>query len=465
MLKRIVLILLFMIQPMFAWAESDINSDATQSPTIVRKDNSGKVTELLMTSMDAIKLAGNLVDRGDYEHASQILTKLPETDNIEVETERWYLLAQIFQRTGDYERAIKIYRQMLDERPDLVKVRYELALCYMAQKQWYRADYNLRLAMAGDDIPPKIKQQMIYYRYIARQNKRWNVWFNFGAAPDNNVNQATGGNECIMYGGYPFCHELPKPEKAIGYNLSLGGNYEFVLSEHWRWKNETNIYINTYDKHKYDDVYLSLASGPRYIWENGDVWLSGIASRRWYGGEKYNWSGGGRLDTHYDWTRKFSTGLSLRVVQNTFDENGDFMDGQTYSVSPYATYSLDSTKYFVLRGGIERDTAGVDAYADWRYSTSIGFGAELPWGFNVYLEPAFSWVNYDGPRWTVKNHTYQPVVERDFIQRYTVSLSNSKIDFMGFVPTLTFSYTSRESNIHSREYDKFITEFSFRQRF
>ncbi|MBO4745547.1 MAG: DUF560 domain-containing protein [Alphaproteobacteria bacterium] len=465
MFKSIVLILLLMIQPMFAWAESDINSGGAQSQTIVRKDESGKVTELLMTSMDAIKLAGNLVDRGDYEHASQILTMMPETDNTAVETERWYLLAQIFQRTGDYDDAIKIYREILDERPDLAKVRYELALCYMAKEQWYRADYQLRLAMAGDDIPQRVKQQMMYYRYVARQNKRWNVWFNFGAAPDNNVNQATGGNECIMYGGYPFCHELPKPEKAIGYNLSLGGNYEFVLSDQWRWKNEANIYINMYDKHQYDDLYLSVSSGPRYIWENGDVWLAGIASRRWYGGEKYNWSAGGKLDTHYDWTRKFSTGLSLRVMQNTFDENGKFMDGETYSVAPYATYSIDSSKYLVWRGGIDRDTAGADAYADWRYGTGIGFGAELPWGFNLYLEPYFSWVKYDGPRWAVEDNAYQPVKERDFLQRYTVSLSNNKIDVLGFVPTLTFSYTSRDSNIHSREYDKFTTEFSFRQRF
>ena len=141
------------------------------------------------------------------------------------------------------------------------------------------------------------------------------------------------------------------------------------------------------------------------------------------------------------------------------------MDGETYSIAPYTTYSIDSSKYLVWRGGIDRDTAGADAYADWRYGTGIGFGAELPWGFNVYLEPYFSWVKYDGPRWAVKDNAYQPVKERDFLQRYTVSLSNNKIDVLGFVPTLTFSYTSRDSNIHSREYDKFTTEFSFRQRF
>jgi len=437
---------------MFAWAESDMPESR---PTI---------TEISMTALDAVKLAGNLIDAGDYEHATQILTMMPDTDSEPVEIERWYLIAQIAQRTGDYDTAIKIYKQLLDEKPDLVKIRYELALCYMAKEQWYRADYHLRLAMAGNDIPDSVKQQMMYYRYIARQNKRWNVWFNFGAAPDNNVNQGSGGTECVWFDGRLYCRELPKPEKAIGYNFILGGNYEFVLSSNWRWKNEGNIYTNVYNKSQFDDLYLSVASGPRYIWERGDVWLAGIANRRWYGWERYSWSAGAKLDTHYDWTRKLSTGLSLRATNNRYDV-ADYINGHTYGVAPYITYSIDSTKYFILRGGVDRDIASVDTFSDWRYNSGIGFGAEIPWGFSVYLEPSFSWTNYDGPRWATKHNKYQPVIEHNFTQRYTFSMSNNKIDFYGFVPTLTVSYTKHDSNINSRDYNKWTTEFTMRQRF
>ena len=456
MLKKIVF-LLILIQPMFTWAESSTSPKNTEKET----------TKITMTALDAVKLAGDMVYSGDYNEALQILTKMPQTNNLPVEIERWYLLAQIEQRRGNIDEAIKIYKKILDDQPDLVKVRYELALCYMAKKQWYRADYHLRLAMAGKDIPDVIKQQMMYYRYIARKNKRWNVWFNFGAAPDNNVNQASGGEECLegFMGYFTGCTPYTQPEKAIGYNLLLGGNYEFVLSEHWRLKNEANIYSNIYNKHKFDDLYISMASGPRYIWERGDVWLSGVAARRWYGWDRYNWSLGGKIETHYDWNRKLSSGLSLRVLNNDYDEYGDYMNGQTYSVAPHISYSIDSTKYVVLRGGIDRDTAKKAVYANWRYSAGIGFGAEIPWGFSVYFEPSFSWANYDGPRWVVQDNDYKPITERDFTQRYTLSISNNKIDWWGFVPTLTISYTNRDSNIHSREYEKWTTEFTMRQKF
>jgi len=424
---------------------------------------------LTMSALDAVKLAGRLMDAGDYEHATQILTMMPQTNNLPVEIERWYLLAQMAQRRGDYDTAIKIYRKILDDQPDLVKIRYELALCYMAKKQWYRADYHLRLAMAGTDIPPNVKQAMMYYRWVARQNKNWNVWFNFGAAPDNNVNQASGERICgTWYGWFNGCTDTTEPERAVGYNMTLGGNYEFRLSNHWRWKNDANIYTNIYDKHKYDDLYLSASTGPRYVWERGDVWLAAVGARRWYGRDRYNWSAGLKLDTNYDFTRKLSGGITLRVLDNKYDEY-DYINGQTYSSNARVSYSLDATKYIILRGGVDRDTAKSDVYANWRYSTGIGFGAVLPWGFHVYLEPSLTWTNYDAPRLVVVSRDniiqWDRITERDLLQRYAVSLSNNKFDVWGFVPTLTVSYMHRDSNIPTRDYSKTTIEFSFQQRF
>ncbi|MBR4507399.1 MAG: DUF560 domain-containing protein [Alphaproteobacteria bacterium] len=74
-------------------------------------------------------------------------------------------------------------------------------------------------------------------------------------------------------------------------------------------------------------------------------------------------------------------------------------------------------------------------------------------------------MNYDGARWVVKDEQFTKLAERDFIQRYAISLSNNKFDIWGFVPTFTVSYTRRDSNIKNREYDKTTLEFSMQQRF
>ena len=86
---------------------------------MARADNDDKKsTEITMTTTQAMQLAGQLVNNGDYEHAYQMLTMMPDTGNGELETERWFLLAQIASRRGDIDGAIRIYQKILDARPD-----------------------------------------------------------------------------------------------------------------------------------------------------------------------------------------------------------------------------------------------------------------------------------------------------------------------------------------------------------
>lgn len=421
--------------------------------------------EITMTTTQAIQLAGKMVDSGDFEHATQILTKMPEMHNLPLEIERWFLMGQIAQKQGDMDTAIKIYRGLLDKNPDLARVRFELAVCYMRQKKWRRADYHLRLAMAGADLPDNAKQMMNYYRYIIRQNKNWNLWFNFGAAPDNNVNNAVAGQECIMTMFGLMCRTLDAPESAVGVNLALGGDYEFKLSDNWRIKSEANAYSNFYDKHRYDDLYLSVSTGPRYVWSRGDVWLAAVGARRWYGWDEYNLSGGARLDANYDFSRRLSGGMYLRVMKNKYDEYSDLLDGFTYSLAARAVYSFNASVYMVVRGGANRDVAESSVYSYWQPNFSVGVGAELPFGFHAYLEPGIYWTLYDKARWTVKNNTLTEIAERDFTHRYALSVSNNKLAVLGFVPTITLSYTRRDSNIWQREFDKTAIEFTMQQRF
>ena len=423
------------------------------------------ITEITLTEREALQVADNLIAVGKYTNAQKILTQMPLTGQTPLELERWYLLAKIERLKGNIDEAIRIYRKLLDEKPDLVKIRYELALCYMKKEQWHRADYHLRLAMAGENLPDDVKKMMAYYRYVIRQNKRWNIWFNLGAAPDNNINNGNGGEECVVNGWGRFCRDLKEPETAVGVNLTLGGNYEFVLSDHWRWKSDANVYSNMYDKHEYDDLYLTASTGPRYIWNRGDVWLAAIGVRRRYGGKGYNRSYGGKAETNYDFTRSLSGGLTLRTLSNKYDEYGPFLNGRTYSGNLRISYAFDAHLYTVLRTGLTREKTVNPIYSYWQPSVGIGFGAELSHGFHIYAEPFFYWTTYDDKQWVVKNNRFTQITERDFAQRYAVSLSNNKFDIWGFVPTVTLSFTKRDSNIWQREYKKTTLEFTFQQRF
>ena len=418
-----------------------------------------------LSDRDYFIIAEQMEIDGKTDNANQVFYELLHSSDNTVSLDSAFKLAQVAMKAERFKDASLYYRWMLQQNPNLPQVRFELALCYMKLGKWQQADYQLRLALAAPDIPIEMQKIMFHYRYLIRQNKNWNVWFNFGAAPDNNINNAIGGTECVntMFG--PMCRDLSDPESAIGYNFSLGGNYEFKLSDHWRWKSDAFVYSNIYDISDYDDLYLSVGSGPRYIWNRGDVWLAGVWNRRWYGWERYNWSVGAKLDLNYDFTRKLSGGLYLQYLNNSYDLYDDFLSGDTYSAQMRFSYSFNARLYSMLRVGLTREVANAPEYSYWQPGFGIGIGAELPWGFHVYGEPYFYWTAYDDDKWVVHNGTFSQITERDFTQRYSISISNNKFDIWGFVPTVVLGYTHRDSNIWQREFDKFSAEFTMRQRF
>ena len=90
---------------------------------------------------------------------------------------------------------------------------------------------------------------------------------------------------------------------------------------------------------------------------------------------------------------------------------------------------------------------------------------DMAYGFHVYVEPMLTYMQYKGPRWTVKDYQFMQIKEHDVTQRYSISLSNRNIEYMGMMPVLTYSYTDKSSNIWQREYQKSLIELSIQKRF
>lgn len=418
-----------------------------------------------LAKIDTLKTAGDLIDKGDPARAKQILTDMPQSQDESVEIERLFLLGKIAQEQNDYDTAIEIFSKILNIQPGLAKARYELAVCYIYDEQWTRADYHLRLAMAGDDLSDDMKQKIDYYRYFIRQNKNWDVRFRIGTTPDTNVNNGNGGQECIVDGVPRFCRDAKDLESIKGTNFSTGGEYEFKLSEHWRWKTDALLYTDMYNKSGYDDLYLSASTGPRYIWSRGDIWLAGIAAKRWYDEKSYNHAYGSKVDANYDFTRKLYGGITVWMLDNKYEHFGEYLNSQVYATDMRLTYSLDARMYVTIKYGVTRENAETPSYSYWEPNISLGFGIELPDGFYVYAEPSFYWFYYDDTQWVAKDGVYTQMKEQDFMQKYSLSLSNNRLEFFGFTPTLILSYATKDSNVWHSGQRKYAFDITLRRRF
>ncbi len=425
---------------------------------------SNPTTVISMTHEQALVFVKDLIIQGKLDDARKVLLAKPY-DTKELEIERLYLLAQVATLEHKYNEAIDIYYFILDHQPDIANIRFRLAELYLKKEDWIRAEYHYRLALSHKDTPKEIQQRIQYALYYIRKNKNWNLWFNIGIAPDNNINNTTSGEQCVSTLFGVMCNTLDEPEKDVGLNTMFGGDYEFKLNDNWRLKNEFMFYNSKYNDKKYDDTYLYYTLGARYIYNKGDIFFGPTFSKRYLAHKSYNYSTGFMFETSYDITKQLNANLTLNYTPTYYDDYSDILNGDVKSARLRLFYALDSSKYFIFKTGYEYEKTKDKTYTNDRINLALGFGAELPYGFHVYAEPSVIFTNYKGKRWTVDNYEFKQIKEHDTTQKYSISLSNRKISFMGFVPTLTYSYTDKSSNIWQREYEKSLIEFTIQKRF
>lgn len=433
-----------------------------QASTLNSDDH--KTTVVTMTHEQTLTFAQELIEKNKLEDAKKVLLLKPFQQK-ELEIERLYLLAQIATKENKIDEAIDIYYFILEHQPNISNIRFRLAELYLIRKDWIRADYHYRLALADKELPIPIQIRIKQALYYIRQNKNYNFWFNFGIAPDNNVNNTTSGEQCVMTMFGPMCNTLDDPEKDIGLNITVGGNYEFKLSDNWRIRNEALIYSLKYQDKKYDDIYLSYVLGLKYVYNKGDVFFGPTFSKRFLGHKAYNYTTAFMVDTGYDLTKQLNARLYLAYTPTHYDDYGDILDGNVKTARLRMFYALDSSKYLIFKTGYEYEKTKDKTYTNDRVNLALGFGADIPFGFHIYAEPSVLFTNYKGKRWTVKDYEFKEVKEWDITQRYSVSLSNRKVSLWGLMPVLTYSYTDKKSNIWQREYQKSLIELSIQKRF
>lgn len=426
------------------------------------KNNDDDIKEIKLKDADLLTISKDLISKNNIDDAEKILNAKPY-NQLELEIERLYILAEIYNRKGNLKKSEEIYRYILNYQPNLTNIRLSLAKLYYKQENWYRADYHFRLALTDKTLPPEVKDNINTALYFIRQNKNWNLWFNFGLTPDNNINNGQTGKQCINSPWGILCNTLPPPERAIGLNSAIGLNYEYKLSDNLRLRNELSIQKNTYDKKQYNDLYLSYNFGPKYVYKKGETFLALTTNRRYAASKYYSYSIGAKLDTNYDITNKLNGSIGLAYSPTFFVEYGDSLNSNSYSINYSLNYNINAKRYILFKNGYDFDRPKDTKYSNNRINYAIGFGTLMPYGFSLYIEPSISHTFYNNENYFVKDFAYKKLKEKDLTERYSISISNNKIDFYGFTPNLSFTFTKKHSNIWQKEYKKSSIEFNMKQ--
>ncbi|MEN3950282.1 surface lipoprotein assembly modifier [Iodidimonas sp. SYSU 1G8] len=409
----------------------------------------------VMTPPEVIEVAKRLILAGQTDPARRLLERIaPQApDPVEVR----FLLGTIAAAEKRYGDAVKIYRDILTDKPGITRVRLELARALFLNEEDEAAEHHFHLALSDQPPGPVADNIKMFLDAIrARKDFRWTV--GFSVAPDTNINVAPEDERVDLF-GLPFIlDENARQRSGVGVVVSGGAEYSPDLSQ--RTKLESNVYVrhSEYKGGAFDDTLVSAGIGPSFRWSRTTISAQATGYYRWYGGDAYNRALGGQVTWEQDIARRWRASATIGYQQVDYLLN-DQLDGPLYSFTATVTYGLSSRSY--LRGIFAVNYERADALAlrntEWRYG--LGLYRELGWGIIAYLQPEITFNPYKG---------IQPAFNRrrnDTELRVGLSLIKRDINLWGFSPELRYTFVKNHSSIDFYDYDRHRVEIGVSRKF
>lgn len=415
-----------------------------------------------VTPQQLLSKAESLIHARQYQAALPLVEALRQVP--ELQMQHRFLAGYIAIETGDVKGAIRQFRSILDENPGQTRVRLELARAYLMTGKEASADYHFRLAQNDENLPDEIARTIRNTRSILRDQRIWRFSFDFGFAPDTNINGATNA-ETIDINFGPIKLPLQLDENArersgIGQSAGFSGGIRAKVDDRLALLFDADSKIINYKGKSADDIVVQIAAGPELrIARYSSISLQAVGLQRWYGGRLATREYGGRFGYQQALSEGQRVGIELDV-RRTESEISSAYSG--WQLGANATYEQLVGKSLIASASVfaRRDLLNADAYSSFNYGVNLGIGGELPLGLNAGVSASISRSEFDAPLLLYSTENRQDW--RGFARAY---LGSRKVKFLGFSPSIDYNYSRVDSNYSLYEMTRHRVNFKFARYF
>lgn len=369
-------------------------------------------------------------------------------------------------RDGKLDEAIAAFRAILVDRPELVRVRLELARAFFLKEEDTLARRHFEQVLAGRPPPPVVANIARFLRTM-RARRRWQAHFGAAIAPDSNLNAASSERTIFLdFHGQriPFTRQGDiAPKSGLGLSIWGGGEYQYPLSQTLRLRSGANASMREYKGGTFDRQSVSAHLGPRRLIDaRTEASLLATVDRQWTAGMPETDSFGLRLEGEHRLTPRLGMfGRASAARRNCRDCN--HLDGPEGNVSLGANW----VALPILRVGGNAGWNWARANAEhWRSrGPRVGLGATLalPAGFTVGLRASLQRTEYQGPGFAHRTIDRKP--REDETQTLSLSVHNRAVTVLGFSPRLSLVREERDTNAQALDYRRNRAELSLVRQF
>ena len=354
------------------------------------------------------------------------------------------------EREALLDEAIASLRAVLINRPDLVRVRLELARAFFLKVEDSLARGHFERVLAGRPPAPVVANVQRFLAEI-RARRRWTMYLGAAVSPDSNIGGAS--DEQIIYiNDLPFRRDAEElTTSGIGVSVWTGGEYQHPLGDRLRLRLGGDLSRQDYGGRKFDQTFVSAHIGPRWLVDKDtDVSLVASARRRWTGtAPSYD-----DLGVRVEAGRRLTPRIRVSGRASWYHRDNltrDFLDG------PILDFTLGGSWVIlpILRAdgaaGYARERPKSERWRNASRWLRLGASVALPLGFTVSGSGELRWTNYEG-NWFPFTRDGAPREDRTRILRATVH--NRAFTLFGFSPQLVVTNEARDTNAQLHDYKR-----------
>lgn len=364
------------------------------------------------------------------------------------------------------DASIVLFRAILAEHPDFVRVRLDLARAFFLRGRDGLARRHFERALSANPPEPVVAN---INRHLAelRARRRWSGHFGMALAPDTNIGAASASETVLLdvFGQrLPFTLDDGGEKSGVGLALWAGGERQEPLAPNWRLRMGGDIFLRDYSGSRFDRMGLGGHVGPRWlIGPRTEASLLLAARRDWQAGDPTGRSLGFRLEAF----RRLSPRLSGRFGASRVEKRNDestHLDGPATDLSVSLSWAATPILQTDIRAGWGREQPEAEDLHNRTRWVSLGASAALPRGFNVSGTLTGRWASYEGPGRPPTN-VLDGMPREDVTRSIRLTVLKRDLTIRGFSPQLSVTNERRESNAQQADYRRTGAEISFVRQF
>ena len=277
-----------------------------------------------------------------------------------------------------FEDAAMAFRAVLNEKPDAIAARLELARMLAALGRENEARRELRQAQAAG-IPADAAPMVEQFAAAIRSPQRFGGSVEWSLAPDSNINRATQSRTLDTIIAPLTLSEDARAKSGLGVRTAGQAFAKLPVTPGLALVPRVAGLANLYDETRFNDVSASALLGVEWRGRKSRVSPSIGETRRWFGGEPY-----ARTRTvAVDWVRAVNARsqliVSLSAGEARYDQNS-LQDGHLYDGAVSYEFATSIVSGISVALSTTRQSAWDPGYATWAAGATVGAWREMRWG-------------------------------------------------------------------------------------